>query len=171
MARTVSLDLLSSIRIASPCTADWEAMTGDERSRFCGECKLRVYNISSMTADDAAALIEREQGHLCVRLFQRADGTVMTQDCPVGLRRIRQKAVHAASRVAAAVVMLITGGLAVATGTRDARVPKLRDMQPFATIRGWLIPVSAPPPQMMGRMIMGDVCIPPPIAPANGGKP
>ena len=38
MPRTVSLDLLSAIQIASPCTADWNAMTGDDRARFCGEC-------------------------------------------------------------------------------------------------------------------------------------
>lgn len=34
--------LLESIRIAAPCKADWNAMTGDERVRFCGQCKLNV---------------------------------------------------------------------------------------------------------------------------------
>ncbi|MCC7528421.1 MAG: hypothetical protein IT342_07860, partial [Candidatus Melainabacteria bacterium] len=46
--------LLNSIRIASPCHVDWETMTGDERKRFCGDCKLNVYNISEMTKKDAA---------------------------------------------------------------------------------------------------------------------
>jgi hypothetical protein len=174
MARTVSLDLLNSIRIASPCTADWEQMSGDDRSRYCSACKLNVYNISNMTGDAAAALIEREQGHLCVRLFRRADGTVLTQDCPVGLRLIRKQVVRTAARIAAAAVMLVTGGMALATGTREGRVPRLRSMQPFVMIRGWLSPLSPPPPvPMMGDIAMGAVCPPPaPPAPiAKGGTP
>jgi len=26
---------LENLKIASPCTADWESMKGDDRSRFC----------------------------------------------------------------------------------------------------------------------------------------
>jgi hypothetical protein len=52
MSRTVSLSLLDRIEIASPCTVEWDSMTGDDRSRFCGQCKLNVYNIAR---DDAPA--------------------------------------------------------------------------------------------------------------------
>lgn len=36
---------LDSVRIASPCSSDWNAMYGNERMRFCSECKLNVYKV------------------------------------------------------------------------------------------------------------------------------
>ena len=80
--------LLDSISIASPCSADWNQMAGDARSRFCAACKLHVHDLSAMTATEATALLRTAgQGRVCVRLFRRADGTVLTRDCPVGLRQ------------------------------------------------------------------------------------
>ena len=86
-----SLAILNEIRIASPCTASWDAMRGDERVRFCDHCRLHVYNLSEMKAEDAAALVERTEGRLCVRFYQRRDGTMLTRDCPIGLRAIRRR--------------------------------------------------------------------------------
>src|SRR5579862_5731482 len=37
------LPLLERVSVAAPCPADWESMTGDERSRFCGQCQKHVY--------------------------------------------------------------------------------------------------------------------------------
>src|SRR5262245_46538856 len=82
---------LEMVGVASPCTADWDAMRGDDRVRFCGECNLHVYNLSGMTREEAEGLVSRREGRLCVRLLQRHDGTVLTQDCPVGLRALRKK--------------------------------------------------------------------------------
>lgn len=80
-------DLLANVRIASPCSARWGHMVGDERARFCSECSKHVYNLSSMTAEAAAALIREKEGQLCARFYQRADGTVLTADCSVGAAR------------------------------------------------------------------------------------
>jgi len=55
-----------------------------ERVRHCGECKLNVYNLSEMTQTEAEGLIRKHEGRLCVRYYQRADGTVLTRNCPVG---------------------------------------------------------------------------------------
>jgi hypothetical protein len=86
---------LENIKIASPCSADWNAMSGDERTRFCAECGKHVYNVSAMTRREASALVAKTEGRLCVRFYRRADGTVLTQDCPVGLRaraaRVRRR--------------------------------------------------------------------------------
>ena len=41
--------LLEDVRVASPCNASWDAMKGDDRVRFCGECQKNVYNLSAMT--------------------------------------------------------------------------------------------------------------------------
>jgi hypothetical protein len=86
-----TLPLLESLRIATPCTASWEAMEGDDRVRFCGDCKKNVYNLSAMPRGEAEALLLEREGTKCVRLSQRADGTVITGDCDVGVRRRRRR--------------------------------------------------------------------------------
>jgi hypothetical protein len=79
---------LDRLEIASPCTADWDAMAGDDKRRFCSQCRLHVHDLSAMSSDEALDLLRAAgQGRLCVRLWRRADGTVLTRDCPVGLRR------------------------------------------------------------------------------------
>lgn len=62
-------------------------MEGDDRVRFCPECELNVYNLSAMTEEQALALVQEREGRLCVRFYQREDGTVLTSDCPVGAHR------------------------------------------------------------------------------------
>jgi len=94
-----SLPLLDNLRIASPCNADWAGMTGDERVRHCAQCDKDVYNLSEMTAEDAEALLREKNGNLCARLYRRADGTVITADCPVGLRKKRVRTVALAAAV------------------------------------------------------------------------
>jgi hypothetical protein len=86
---------LSHVKIAAPCTADWDRMFSfeNDRVRFCSQCNLNVYNLSAMTRDEAAALIYRTEGRLCVRFHRRSDGTVLTQNCPVGLRAIKRRVV------------------------------------------------------------------------------
>lgn len=78
--------MLDRIKIASPRTADWEQMKGTDRVRFCGECRKNVFNLSAMTRREAGDLLKQTNGNLCARLYRRADGTVLTEDCPVGLR-------------------------------------------------------------------------------------
>ena len=80
---TIALD---SIEIASPCHADWNKMKGDDTSRFCKSCQKNVYNLSSMTKSDAEALLLEKEGRVCVRFYLREDGTMLTQDCPVGIQ-------------------------------------------------------------------------------------
>lgn len=84
---------LDGVKIASPCLEPWEAMEGDERVRHCASCRLNVYNLSGMTKRQAEDLLRtHNQGRLCVRYYKRADGGVMTKDCPTGLRALRQRA-------------------------------------------------------------------------------
>jgi hypothetical protein len=85
------LPVLDNIKVASPCSADWNKMTGDERARHCGDCKKNVYNLSGMTREEAEALIREKEGRLCVRYYQRKDGTILFGgDCTVGIRRKRK---------------------------------------------------------------------------------
>lgn len=85
------LPLLSTAYVALPCKADWNKMVGDERTRFCGMCNKNVYNLSEMSADEAETFLRQLTKDACVRLYRRKDGTVMTNDCPVGQRNNRIK--------------------------------------------------------------------------------
>jgi len=89
--RTRARKRLDSIQVAKPCTASWEAMEGDEKVRFCGQCRLHVFNLSAMDVEEAAALIAQKDGRLCVRFYRRRDGTTLTQDCPVGVAAWRKR--------------------------------------------------------------------------------
>ena len=40
---------LDNVRVASPCPANWNEMIGDERKKYCSECKLNVYNLLRRT--------------------------------------------------------------------------------------------------------------------------
>ncbi len=75
---------VNALKIASPCPASWDEMTGDDRSRLCSQCDKHVYNIISMTKVEVEDLVKQTEGDFCGRLFRRKDGTVLTADCPVG---------------------------------------------------------------------------------------
>jgi len=100
--KTVSL---KSIRLASPCDKDWDKMPGDERVRFCEGCSKNVYNISDMTKGEAEEFLSVNGVSKCMRVFRRHDGTVITDDCPVGLRKVRN-AYRRFARSAAAILGL-----------------------------------------------------------------
>ena len=94
------LVVLENVHVAAPCPADWTRMLGDDRVRHCCECNLNVYNLSEMTRAEAEELIRSREGRLCVRFYRRADGTILTQNCPRGLTVL----IRRVSRVAAAVL-------------------------------------------------------------------
>jgi len=108
-------DPLSHVRVAAPCRADWERMRGNERVRFCDQCSMNVYNLSNMTKKDAEALILSTEGRLCVRYYHRADGSILTDNCPVGLRALKRR-VSGFSRAVVSSVLSFFAGMAVLAG-------------------------------------------------------
>ena len=159
-ARRISLD---QIKIASPCDARWEDMEGDDIKRFCDDCKLHVVNISAMTEDAAQAFLAARvgEGRTCVRLFRRTDGTVLTQDCPTGLRLVRLKAARAVGRAAALLTVLVGGGMAFA-GENNGGKMAFRTFAPFRWFAARIATPPVVPPAFMGKMVMGDMCVPAP---------
>lgn len=141
---------LDGIRIASPCSQSWDAMAGDARVRFCGACRLHVYDLSAMTRPEAEALVRGREGRLCVRFHRRPDGTVLTKDCPVGLRALRRRISLLAGALAAALLGILTAGCARSGGGAAAAPP----------------PAANTPPEVMGKIacpepLQGDVAPPP----------
>ena len=105
------------IRIASPCSADWDRMVGDDRVRHCAECNLDVYNFSAMASSEVERIVAERQGRLCARFYQRSDGMMLTQNCPVGFRAV----VRRVSRIAGAA---LTAAMSATPAMSGSILPK-----------------------------------------------
>jgi hypothetical protein len=115
---------LNALRIASPCLASWAAMRGDHRVRFCASCSKHVYDLSGLTAAEARSLIGEAEGRVCVRLYRRRDGTVLTADCPVGLRSaVRRRLLRLATAGVVMVAALRSGVWLYTNGGRLGSLP------------------------------------------------
>lgn len=77
-------------KVASPCNESWQIMKGDGGVRFCGSCKQNVYDSSKMTLAEVESMVNSASG-ACMKLYQRKDGTILTKDCSVGLKKKRRK--------------------------------------------------------------------------------
>jgi hypothetical protein len=135
--RPQKLPLLENVAIAAPCTASWDAMVGDERVRFCGQCEKNVYNLSAMPRDEAEALLAAREGKMCVRLYKRTDGTVITSDCPVGVKRRRRRRAVAGvlgGGMMAASAASLFGAAATMGSPRPANVHEVPEVQGSAVI-------------------------------------
>lgn len=84
---------LDHVKISSPCSANWDQMFSfeDKRVRFCSQCNLNVYNLSGMSRSEAEALITKTEGRLCVRFYRKSDGSILTQNCPLGMKAIKRR--------------------------------------------------------------------------------
>jgi hypothetical protein len=104
--------MLDRVSIAAPCSADWDQMAGTDQVRHCTLCNKNVYNLSAMTRGQAEALLRETEGRLCARLYRRADGTVLTENCPVGLRAIGRRISRVAGAAMSAVATLSSAAAA-----------------------------------------------------------
>jgi hypothetical protein len=126
-----------------------------ERVRHCGSCKKNVYNLSSMTREEAETLLLAKEGRLCVRYFQRTDGTILLKDCTIGVKRRRRRRIFAAG--VAATLAGAGGATALLVHRGESTVEAMGDV------------AAAPEHEIMGRYIetpgdatMGQVAIDPP---------
>jgi hypothetical protein len=102
-------------------------MAGDDRVRFCARCARRVFNVAAMSRTEAERVLAENEPAPCMRIHRRADGTVLTADCPVGARRR-----HGRRLVMAAAA---TGLVAAASATGPSRVGA--DAQRAARLAHW----------------------------------
>ncbi|HPF38922.1 MAG TPA: hypothetical protein P5081_06170 [Phycisphaerae bacterium] len=133
------LRILENVRIASPCDVPWSSMAGDERTRYCGECEKRVHNLIGMSDTEIAALFAAQGTDLCIRLYERRDGTLMAEDCPNGLLAARRRLRRAIGALGAAAAVLLTAGLTRSQFARGAG-RSLADISPFRQIANWFAP-------------------------------
>lgn len=170
------LPLLRNVTIAKPCPASWDDMKGDDKVRHCSLCRLNVYNVSGMTSDEAEKLLGAKD-HVCLRLYRRQDGTIITADCPKGMAAVRKRLATIAVATASLFIVGFTSFLPKtdeqtrATKERYARtVDYFENIEPIKT---WIGKKEDPP--ILGKVaVMGAVAMPPPTkspTPSKSGKP
>ena len=156
---------LKNVRVASPCPADWDQMLGNDRSRFCGQCNLNVYNLSAMSRAEAEDFIAGSEGRVCIRYYRRKDGSIITENCPVGLRALRKRMSYVA-RAIASVVLTLMAGLGLTRIFESARPVVMMGAVALQHQTGRMVvqPVKedvnlTPPndtPAVMGKMVIND---------------
>lgn len=117
------MNILDNLHLAAPCPAKWDDMEGDDKVRHCGLCALNVYNLQAMTEAEAQDFIssKNENGErICALLYRRADGKVLTKDCPRGLSLLRDKSKQVWQKVCAAASLLVGSISLGAFGTTPA---------------------------------------------------
>ena len=159
---------LDNIKIASPCSANWNEMYGNDRMRHCGDCKLNVYNLSGMSREEAESLVMNAEGRLCVRFFRRLDGTTITENCPVGWAKVKARA-KVYVTAAFSLLMTLFGGLYIATLFNRRQVEVMGDLtvnpMPIPDVRMMMGAVSPNTnTEVKGdvdpQSIMGNIAVP-----------
>jgi hypothetical protein len=156
---------LDNIDVATPCTANWDAMTVVGAAvRHCGACEKNVYNVSGMTRQSATELLLENEGNICVRFVKRHDGTLITNDCPVGValwrKRARRAAMAVSAMATAVVAFAVSSGVwskrmaCTATTPVDTATETSVETPPQPPIVGVLLPPEPPEPPTP-RPLMG----------------
>lgn len=121
---------INSINVAKPCSELWEDMKGDHRMRKCSSCRLNVHNLSAMNASEIEALLKSPHVGTCIRLYRRADGTLITKDCPKGLRAYRKRAARFVATAFASILSLASFSYA-----QRAENPRTSDRSSASIVR------------------------------------
>ncbi len=114
-------------------------------------------------------MLRSREGRLCVRYFQRADGKVLTRDCPKGLMVARMKL----ARVVALTAGLVLGSFGVAIAKVSEKPDQTwvdRAIEKGRTVPGVDVVIEKLCPSMQGNAIAGAMPIPsPPPVVGRGG--
>ena len=167
--RSGQTDMLNQINIPSPCSADWDAMKGDDQSRHCDDCALSVLDLSAMTRATAESSLRNGKGRLCVRFRRDRSGNVVTTDSAA--QRPAQRPVQRPARrtrlwtrIASYLLVASGGWLAVGCGNSSKSLTQDTN-DPGA--QGTGVDQST---EFMGEPTMGSPCPPVPEDSPEGGS-
>ncbi|UJR83572.1 hypothetical protein [Sandaracinus amylolyticus] len=158
--RAEARPLLESLEVARPCKARWDDMQGDDVVRRCARCDREVYDVARMTRAEAEALFARGDESPCVRLRRRADGRVVTADCPVEAPSLLARLATAgvAGAIAGGAVSAVVAMTTPATTERAE--PRPATVVAASPVRARPLPVvhvgaltSEPEPEILGQAL------------------
>jgi len=124
-------------------------MNGDERARFCGQCQKNVYNLSAMTRAQIETLIREKEGKFCGRFYRRADGGLLTADCPSQVRRMRKRLAGIGGALCALLFSLAAPRQANSNGGGETGQILMGDVAVSP-----LVCTTNQPPEIMGRIAL-----------------
>ena len=147
-------------------------MEGDDRARFCGQCRKHVFNLSVMTCAEAEALIREKEGRLCGRFYRRRDGRVLTADCSVGVERRRGRLAGLCGLLFATTVLTICSRITL----RSQQQPIAGRSRIFAQVDDWIYEARIKlglikPPVAMPQATLGRICVSPSSTPLQLAPP
>ena len=166
-----SRQAIHKAEVAAPCEQPWEEMSGDEKARLCSKCSLNVYNFAEMTESEIAEIIQNSQAsnsRVCVKIYKRFDGKILTKDCPVGVRLLEAARYELYTRfgfIASSIGCLVAVVFSFATGTLTASISKS-----FATIVNQLGRLNSVTNSYKSRPAESWVRFPTPVQKERQGK-
>lgn len=168
---------LDRIEVASPCHESWEEMSGDARERHCASCDQTVYDLAGLSRSEAEALVLKKAAgeRVCVRFRRRADGTVLTADCPTQVREARRP--WRQVQTVAASLLALAGGAFGSGCTQEGSGGVAPDPGGQSSTRGRTLPVAGGTGETGAKAKQvaccpdgqGDCCIVDGPAPTHGG--
>jgi hypothetical protein len=142
------------LKISSPCPKSWDDLVGDHQIRYCGQCRLNVYNFAEMGREEIERIVRKSEGRLCGTLFVRGDRTATLRDCPSArARTLLRRTVKVASFLVLAAFTWVCR-----TSERPDRSTLPKWIQATLSV---IDPEPQPPVKTPPHRLMGDVvCVP-----------
>jgi hypothetical protein len=145
-------------------------MIGTDRKRFCGQCKLNVYNLSGMTLPEAEELLTQSEGRLCVRYYRRADGTILTKDCPVGWAKVKERVSRVATAALSLLMTLFAGVGLMTFFSKKGNIERRYEMGEYPIMGAVAISNSSSTKPAKQIAVMGNVAVTVPNAGKSEGQ-
>src|SRR5262249_47140570 len=112
---------IDQLKVVSPCSTDWDQMSGDEKKRFCSECDKFVYDFSRMTRRQVEAIVSIHRGQMCARITRRPDGSLLTLETPPVHPAVARRASPVVNATLAAILGLSVPANALNVGASTAQ--------------------------------------------------
>lgn len=68
------------LEVTEPCPKKWEELEGGEQKRYCGACRLHVFNSAAMTREEVREVSAQAEGRLCMRVVKDPSGQTKFAD-------------------------------------------------------------------------------------------
>ncbi len=78
-----------------------------DRVRYCTQCSSQVYNFAGFDMAEAQALIFKRENRENAPLYKREDGKFMTNDCPIAVKKHKDKTMLIGGALLALILLVI----------------------------------------------------------------